>query len=399
MGSRPLTILCMSSYFKGNVFLETCKQLGCRVLLLVREKVLGEPWARHACDEVFAVPSLFDEQAVIRSVAYLARTREIDRIAPLDDFDVEMAATLREHLRVPGMGQTTSHYFRDKLAMRERCRSRDIPVPPFVHALNDDRIARFLDETPPPWLLKPRSQANSYGIKKLDDAAEVRRTIDALGDERSRYLLERYVAGDVCHVDGIVSNGEVLLAEPHRYRRPLMDVAKGGGIFATRTLERESDEARDLVALHGLVVREFGLRHGVTHMEFIRGRDDGGLYFLETAARVGGGHIYDVVEAATGVNLWREWARLEIGQGEVPYALPPRRHDHGGIVLALARQERPDTSPFSDPEVVKAIDKRYHIGLVLRASSRRRIDELLDAYEPRIAADYLASLPEAAPGH
>jgi biotin carboxylase len=395
--SRPLTILCISSYFKGNKFLETCKEQGARVLLLVREAVLAEPWARQACDEVFALPSLFDEKSMIRSVAYLARTREIDRIAPLDDFDVEMAAMLREHLRIPGMGRTTSHYFRDKLAMRERCQSRGIPVPAFVHLLNDDRIARFLAATPAPWLLKPRSQANSYGIQKFEDAAELRRRIDELGDERSQYLLERYLPGDVCHVDGIVSGGEVLLAEPHRYRRPLMEVAKGGGVFATRTLERDSKEAVELVALHARVVQEFGLRHGVTHMEFIRGAADGELYFLETAARVGGGHIYDVVEAATDINLWAEWAKLEVGQGEQPYTLPPRRHDYAGIVMALARQEQPDTRAFAEPEIVKRIDRAFHIGLVLRAASRARIDALLDDYEPRIARDHMATLAEVAP--
>src|SRR5258708_30632058 len=111
--SAPLTILCISSYFKGNRFLETCKREGCRVILLVRETVLAEPWARDSCDEVHALPSLFDRRSVLNAVSYLARTREIDRIAPLDDYDVEMASTIREHLRIPGMGATTARYFRD----------------------------------------------------------------------------------------------------------------------------------------------------------------------------------------------------------------------------------------------------------------------------------------------
>jgi len=394
-----MTILCLSSYFKGNRFLETCKREGCRVILLVRETVLAEPWARESCDEVHALPSLFDRRSVLNAVSYLARTREIDRIAPLDDYDVEMASTIREHLRIPGMGETTARYFRDKLAMRERCRDRDVPVPEFVHAVNDDRIARFLRDVPPPWVLKPRSAANSFGIRTFAEAEPLLKTIDELGDERAGHLLERYVAGDVCHVDAVVAHGEVILAEPHRYRRPLMDVAKGGGIFATRTLPRDSPEALEMLEMHRSVVRHFGLRHGVTHMEFIRGREDGRLYFLETAARVGGAHIYDMVEAATGVNLWEEWARLEILQGTKPYAPPEARRDYAGVIVALARQEHPDTSPFADPEVVKRIDRKHHIGLVLRASSPGRIEELLERYEARIAADYLTTMPEAPPTH
>ena len=69
---------------------------------------------------------------------------------PLDDFDVETAALLREHLRIPGMGETTARYFRDKLAMRVKARNADILVPDFVHVLNDSRIAQFAEQVPGP---------------------------------------------------------------------------------------------------------------------------------------------------------------------------------------------------------------------------------------------------------
>src|SRR4029079_5370582 len=92
---------------------------------------------------------------------------------------------------------------------------------------------------------------------------------------------------------------------------------------------------------HALVLAHLGLVRGVTHTEFILGREDGKVYFLETAARVGGAHIADLVEASTGVNLWREWAKIEIAQGEEgAYVVPERRKDYGGLVTpALEAQE------------------------------------------------------------
>jgi len=281
--------------------------------------------------------------------------------------------------------------------MRERASTHGIPVPGFVHALNDDRIARFLRETPTPWVLKPRSAANAFGIRKLTDPNEVWRILDELGGDRSSFLIERFLPGDVCHVDSIVFKGDVLFAEAQRYRRPLMEVAQSGGIFASRTLPRDSAEATELRQLHARVLKEFGFRHGVTHMEFIRASEDGQLYFLETAARVGGAYIYDLVEAATGVNLWAEWAKIEMSQGALTYQLPQARRDYGGIILALARQEKPDTTPFDDPEIVKRIDLKSHIGFVLRSDSPARIESLLETYEARIAADYLATLPPVPP--
>src|SRR5262245_11129208 len=109
------TILCISSYFKGNDFLKECKRAGWRVVLITLEPLHAKTWEREALDEIFAVATLHDQRVVVNAVSYLARTRDICRVAALDDYDVEMAAHLREHLRVPGMGETTARYFRDKL--------------------------------------------------------------------------------------------------------------------------------------------------------------------------------------------------------------------------------------------------------------------------------------------
>jgi hypothetical protein len=119
------------------------------------------------------------------------------------------------------------------------------------------------------------------------------------------------------------------------------------------------------------------------------------VYFLETAARVGGAHISDLVEASTGLNLWQEWAKIEIAQGEEPYTLPPPRRDYAGLILTLARQERPDTSAYTDPEIAWRLDGHpaHHVGFVVRADTPERVEALLDAYEPRIAHDFMATLP------
>jgi biotin carboxylase len=388
------TILCVASYYKGNRFLQACKREGCRVVLLTLESLLQEPWVRESIDEVFAMPSFQDRRAVLNAVSYLARTRSFDRIAPLDDFDVELVAQLREHLRIPGMGDTTARYFRDKLAMRARAKDRGIRVPEFVHVLNHDQIRAFLRDVPGPWMLKPRSEASSVGIKKITDAEMLWPLLDQLGDAQSNYLLERMIPGDVYHVDSIVWEREVVFAESHRYRRPMFEVSHEGGIFATRTLPRDSSEVAALQAINRDVLHHFGIVRGVSHSEYIKSAQDGQFYFLETAARVGGAHIAELVEAATGVNLWEEWARIEVSQGDTPYVLPPRHQDYAGLIVSLARQEHPDTSSFNDPEVVwRGVEKKFHVGLIVRSPSPQRVEQLIEGYIPRIQQQFHASLP------
>src|SRR5512136_577979 len=284
----PRTILCITSYEKGQAFMREAKRQGSDVYLLTVEKLRDADWPRDQLDEVFYMPSLFNEQDMIYAVSYLARNHLLDRIVALDDYDVEMAAALREHLRIPGMGDTTARYFRDKLAMRVRAKDRDIRVPEFVHVLNYDRIRDFMARVPPPWLLKPRSEASSLGIRKINSADEFWPAIDTLGDRQSYYVLEQFIPGNVFHVDSIVSEKEVVFAEVHGYANPPFDVMHGGGIFVTRTLPRGSEDAQALHTLNQQLLDSLGFVRGVTHAEFIKGQADGQFYFLECAARVRG---------------------------------------------------------------------------------------------------------------
>jgi biotin carboxylase len=391
--THPLTFLCLASYFKGEAFLRELKHQGCRVILLTHDRLSDRPWPHESIDEFFPVPNLSDRQSVINTVAYLARTRDIDRIVPLDDYDVDMAASLREHLRVPGMGDTTARYFRDKLAMRVQARDRYIPVPPFVPILNHARIAEFMESFPPPWVLKPRSEASAAGIRRIYNAEELWPQLDALGDRQSYFVLEKYILGDVYHVDSVVYERDILFAEAHRYGSPPLNVAHDGGIFTSMTLPRDSPDVQTMLSLHADVLRALNFVRGVTHTEFIKSREDGRFYFLETAARVGGAYLMQLIEASTGLNLWAEWAKLEIAGGEQPYELPPYRRDYAGIIISLARQEWPDTSAYTDPEIVWRLNDKNHAGLVVASTSPDRVQQLLDAYIPRFYTDFYTTEP------
>ena len=302
-GSHQMTILCMSSYEKGQEFIREAKRQGWRVLLLTVEKLKDAGWPRDHIDEVFLMPDLTERRNVINAVSYLARTINIDRIVALDEFDIEMAAALREHLRVGGMGETTSRYFRDKLAMRLRAEEKGIRVPAFCPVINYDKLREYMERAPGPWVLKPRSSASAIGIKKINTADELWPALDALGDEQSFHVLEKFVPGEVCHVDSIVDDKEVLFAAVSKYGAPPMRVAHEGGVFTTRLVPRKSKDAIELQKLNRDLIKALGLLRGVTHAEFIKADEDGEYYFLEIAARVGGANIAETIEAASGLNL------------------------------------------------------------------------------------------------
>jgi phosphoribosylaminoimidazole carboxylase (NCAIR synthetase) len=392
MDSRP-TVLCIVGALFGRPFLHEAKRLGWRVCLLTEEKLLKEAWPRDQIDEMFAVPDLYNEEIVRKVVTFLARTRRFDRIVGLGEFDVEVAASLREHMRSPGMGETTARYVRDKLAMREKAESDGIAVPEYCRVLNYDEINEFFDRVAGPYMFKPRMGASAFKISKIFDRSELWPKLEALGDKQSNYLLEKFIPGDLYHVDSLVSAKKVVYASVSKYGVPMLDLNESGGIFTSRMLEAGSPDEAALQEMNRRVIKSLGLAWGCTHIEYIKGRDDGRFYFLEAAARVGGARIPDIIFQATGLCLWHEWAKIELKPKEQKYRLPKLRRQYGGGIFTLAKQEEPDLSSYSDAEVAWVQKKKSYAGLIVTSPDAHRVEELLAMYHPRFVADFLAHVP------
>jgi biotin carboxylase len=387
-----LTILCIATYFKGEAYLRESRRLGCTVLLLTADSLANAEWPRDSIDEIHTIPRGAPDAEIRRRVDRIALRRRIERIAALDDFDVETGAMLREHLQLPGIGRTVASGYRDKLAMRVKARAMGLRVPEFSPVFNDWELHEFTGRVPGPWVLKPRSSAAAIGIKKVADRGELWRALEAAGDERSNAVLEQFVKGEVYHVDSIVWNGRVVFAVAFKYGRPPMEVSHQGGLFVTRRLADDSDEGQGLLEANQRLQTGLGMQRGVSHTEFIRAAD-GGFVFLETSARVGGAFIVDTIEAATGVNLWREWARIDATPDGTEYTVPAPRADYAGIVLTLARQEWPDMSGYQDPEVVTTIRKPHHAGVIFGAADPQRVEALIGEYTERFYRDFFATAP------
>lgn len=378
--------------------MRSCKALGNTVYLLTVEKLRDAEWPHDAIDDVFYLPNPENTSEnldrMLTGLAHTMRQHKIDRVVALDDFDVEKGALIRETFRIPGMGQTTARFFRDKLAMRMRAAAEGIRVPRFSSLFHDQSITDFIQTSEGPWLVKPRSEASATGIKKVHNIDEAWQVIHALGERRHEYLIEEFKPGRVYHVDSLSFEGKIIFSRASRYLATPMEVSHGGGVFRTVTLAKNDAETVALREINERVMNAFGMKSSASHSEYIRGDHDGELYFLETASRVGGAHIAEMVEAASGINLWTEWAKLETALARNERYKIPKESDHyAGLIVSLARQQWPDMAAFSDDEIWWRMNKEYHVGLIVRSKKQPRILALLDKYMQHIYNDFHASAP------
>lgn len=398
MAHTSLNILCISRFFKGGDFMTGAKAAGHHVYLLTSNQLDKSPWPWESLEDVFYMVEdshgLWNHEHLIAGLAYKMRSIKFDILVALDDFDVEHVAFLREYFRIPGMGETTARYFRDKLAMRIKAQTEGINVPAFTPLFHDADIHSFAERVAPPWIVKPRMQASAAGLKKIYSVDELWKHLKYLGEDRHEYLMEKFAPGDVYHVDALTVDGKVVFASVSGYLDTPFEVAHGGGIFRSVTLDKNSADYNELKRINEHVMSAFGMQYSASHTEFIKGKEDGKFYFLETASRVGGAHIAEMVEFASGINLWKEWARIEIAsKTNKQYKLPKVKDNHAGIIVSLCRFKNPDTAEFNDKEIVWRLKKEHHIGLILHSKDRNRIATLLTAYTERIRKDFHASAP------
>ena len=396
--SRPPHFLCVTCFFKGSEFIKACKAAGNKVFLVTSDVLKNEPWPRESLDDIFFLTEDEDGQwkieDLIEGLAAFMHHTPVDRIVALDDFDVERVAALREHFRFPGMGQSKARFFRDKLAMRIEAQKGGIEVPEFSPLFHNQDIHDFISRVEPPWIIKPRSQAGAIGIKKVVDAEELWNLLGHLGNQRHNYLIETFLEGDVYHVDSLSYQGKNIFSRSSKYLNTPYEVAHFGGIFRTQTLPYDAEEHQILVNLNQDLMDVFGMDHSASHSEFIQAKQDGKFYFLETSSRVGGAHIAEMIEAASNINLWHEWAKIESAVlRDAPYQLPPQIHSNAGSVISLSRFQHPDDATFQDPEIWWRLKKDHHIGFILRSEDPERIRDLLDTYAHRILEEFHAKIP------
>lgn len=392
-------IICIASEHKGNEFLEECQNAGWHVTLVTRKKLLDEPWLWTSLNAVKTVEDEASPEDYIRAITNIAGTQPIQRIVGLDEFDVLTAAKAREHLQIEGLTGSFGLRFRDKLRMRNLAAKIDIPCPEFTGVFNPDEINDYLKRVPAPWIVKPRTEVAAFGIRKCETEEQVWQALVDLDnrstwrDHPSQFLIERFIEGDVFHVDSIVENGKVVAAGVSQYGTPPFTVTHQGGVFTTSIVPYKSKERKELEKLNKQLLKGFEYKRGVSHAEFLQSKTDGKFYLLEVACRVGGAYIANVLEQACGFNLWREWAKLEVATEEKPYQAPKLRQDFAGVALALSKEDVPDTSHYTDEEIVYRVKKPKHVGLIFFSEKQERVGELLDIYAERITNDFLAVAP------
>lgn len=372
--------LCIAGSVRGQEFLRQCAAMGVRPTVLTLDSLRDADWPLDDLEDLATMPAGLTRDQVLNTVSWMARGRQFQRVLALDEAELLEAAAIREHMRVPGMGLTTAGYYRDRLAMRVSARESGFPGPEFSRVLNYDDIREFMAQVPTPWVLMPRARQAETTPIPIADAESLWRTLDQLGDRQSLYVLEQKLDGERFTVESLISERRVVFSVVLRHR------ALPGGAWAVETVDRSSRDWMELTALNGGLAPSLGMVRGVTEASFVHCASDGRYAFEQIVAGVGAAPAADVTEAASGLNLWREWARLEVAHLRAANYLPSEWFDHYGLSLEWpAGVLAADAPELAARELVRRTQMKRREQAVWQSGRLERIASLAAGLERKLA--------------
>lgn len=220
-------------------------------------------------------------------------SHRFDSIIALDEFDILLAAELREKYKIEGQNVVEAAVFRDKDVMTKRVKELGFRIPASLKVKQFSELEMFLNKHHD-IIVKPISGAGSvdtFRIRDTDDLSVIKSKILTQNHE---VLIQEYIDSDIYHIDGFMSNGKIIYCEPSKYLYNPLLIKKGISAAAV-SLDKESTDYQRLTDYASLLSKKLYPKGTyLFHLEVFYDAQD--ILFLEIACRIGGARIRQNLE-------------------------------------------------------------------------------------------------------
>jgi hypothetical protein len=290
---------------------------GARVFGVGDQHAAGLPdLVRRSLSEYVQVSSLWDSRRVIAELGERLRGQTLDRIECLWEPGVMLAAELREHFGVQGLGVEHARLFRDKEAMKAALDAADIRTPRHVAVDSVAGCWEAVEKIGFPVILKPIDGAGSADTYRVESREELRAVLPLLRHVPT-ISVEEFIDGEEYTFDTITIDGEIVYYNIAWYRpRPL--IARSNEWISPQVIalrDVDDEQLRGGVQMGYDVIEALKFGTGFTHMEWYR-KADGEVVFGEIGGRPPGAHQVDQMKYACDFDVFKAWGQA-VTQGHI----------------------------------------------------------------------------------
>lgn len=231
------------------------------------------------------------------------------RIFPMSEYNVLLAALLREAFQIPGATLLEVMPFRNKKQMNQLAKALDIRVPEqiFFDKNSFDQnpnlyFKKLSASFKLPFIVKPVDAAGGRGVLKISNYKTFEKIDFSSWHAESTWVIEEYIQGALFHVDMIFYSGELVLLYCGEYNLPLLEFQSNKNVGSI-VLPPEFEFCKKLSDFAKSTFKVLPCIDGLIHAEFFYDANSESFIFLEAAARPGGGHIIPMYQKTFGINL------------------------------------------------------------------------------------------------
>jgi biotin carboxylase len=269
-----------------------------------------------------------DSRAMLAIAGALHAEDPLDAVISVDEYALGVAAEITELLHISGFRRDTVRMGRDKHAMRERLHSTGADSTRYRLCENVAEAERFAAETGDGIILKPVDGAGGQGVCEAANVADVSGAWNFTKStaKASRILAEERIGGQEYSVETLTAKGQhmvVAITKKTTTGAPyFIEVGHATSGDITQFPDGIAQSVR--AALDAI-----GVEAGACHTEVIA--DGGRTSIVEINTRMGGAFIWDIVELATGIDLFRGSLTCLLGSAPSPGI------SNGGAAIAFAQ--------------------------------------------------------------
>jgi biotin carboxylase len=280
----------------------------------LRLAVLDDHASPHlrAADWALPVTDVHDQAAVLELCRRFVRRHGARAVLTFQDSSLLAAADLAAEFGLPGWEREPLTRAIDKHAMRTALVRSGLPCPRFALARSLHEAAAALTDVRLPAVLKPTDRSAGRGVVVLNDREQLESRYETAraGSLAGRVLVEEFMEGPEVSVESATADGlTTILAVTGKATDPSDPSVEMGHVVPCGLPPEQERAARELARA---ALRAIGLRSGVAHTEVkITPR---GARVVEINARVAGDCIPELVDLASGVNLYDVAADLALGE-------------------------------------------------------------------------------------
>ncbi|CZE33127.1 ATP-grasp domain-containing protein [Streptococcus pneumoniae] len=297
------------------------------------------------------------EEIIAEQAKILYESFSYDRIIALDEFDVYIAAKIRNFLGIEGQSVESARFFRDKYYMTKKVKSFGFPV------AHTEKIDNYLDvynfgrRNGYPFVVKPNLGAGTVDTYIINSEFDIKKLVK-YNFQSNQFICQEKLNGNLFHIDVLVNDDYIEYINVSRYLHPTIEYQNNKS-SASVTLTEKDVETKVLRCYTEKLIRAIPTyRFSLLHLEVFY--DGNEVYFLEIASRLGGGGVHRILNDQYGFDPQEVVIKLEMGE-EFSNFPKSKLNDYYGFIMVIPNLGRICSLP-SEKEISEYLKENNGLG-------------------------------------